>query len=246
MDSIKTFLLALAAIAFVSACGQSQESEAVADSGSAPIEQSASVEVEAAVESVEVVEEAEIISAVYSIVPGESMARFELDEDLRSADTGWGAWTRITVVGDTDQVFGDITLDTANLANTQLADIKIDANTFYTVEFVRKRNIQTKILESESYQFITFEPTKIRDMPETAQIGDTITFNLDGDLTIREISLPQTFAVTATLTSADEIIGSASTLVTRESYELEVPDVPHVNFVEDEVELYIDFVARTP
>ncbi|MEM8859371.1 MAG: YceI family protein, partial [Chloroflexota bacterium] len=202
------------------------------------------VPIERNVEVAEVEPEPVELAAVYSIIPGESVARFELDEDLRSADTGWGAWTRVTVLGDTDQVFGDIAVNADDLASTQLVDIKIDANTFYTNEPVRRRKIQTQILETEIYPFITFQPTGIREMPETVQLGEEIAFMIDGDLTIRTVSLPQTFEVTAVLASPDEIVGTAAAVVTRQSYGIEIPGVPNIADVEDEVELYIDFVAR--
>ena len=185
------------------------------------------------------------LALVYTIIPGESVARFELDEEILSANTGWGAWSQITVKGDTDQVFGDIIFDGGELANAQLDSIRINADTFYTVEFWRKRAIQNDILETETYPFITFDPTELRNMPLDVEIGEEVSFQINGDLTIKDISLPQTFEVTALLNSADEIVGSASTVVTRESYQLEIPRIPpHVQNIEDEVELYIDFVAR--
>lgn len=173
---------------------------------------------------------------VYAITPGESSVRFELDEDLRGS--------RITVVGETDQVAGEMALDIANLADTQIGTIQINARTLLTDNNFRNRAIQNDILRTGAFEFITFTPTAVNELPESAAIGATVTFSIDGDLTIRDTTLPATFDITATVVSADQIDGSASTIINREAFDLSIPSVPNVANVEEEVELYIDFVAR--
>lgn len=75
-------------------------------------------------------------------------------------------------------------------------------------------------------------------------MGDTLTFTIDGDLTIRDITRPVTFTIEATVISETQISGSASTIITRGDYGLIIPNVPNVANVEEEVELYITFVAN--
>lgn len=183
-------------------------------------------------------------ASVYTIVPGESQVRFELDEDLRSALTTWHPGSRITVVGATDQVTGEFALDFADLAATRFGEIRINARTLETDEFWRNRAIQNQILLTEAYEFITFTPTRLDGLPDAAIPGEPVTFNIEGDLTIRDVTLPQTFVVTATVTSDTQIVGTASALVARDAYDLVIPGVPNVANVEEMVELYIDFVAR--
>jgi polyisoprenoid-binding protein YceI len=75
-------------------------------------------------------------------------------------------------------------------------------------------------------------------------VGDTVEFAINGDLTIRDITQPVTFNVTATVASDSQIEGTAGTIVQRGDYNLIIPSVPNVADVEEEVELYIDFVAN--
>ncbi|MEM7334956.1 MAG: YceI family protein [Chloroflexota bacterium] len=180
----------------------------------------------------------------YQIVPTESTARFELDEDLRSALTTWHQGSRITVVGITDQLFGDFTLDFSNLTASQFNEMRIDAHTLKTDDFWRTRAVQNEILETETYPFVTFSPSQTEGLAESITVGESVTFNILGDLTIRDISLPQTLTVSATLQADMAIIANVNTAVNREDYNLIIPGVPHVDNVEEEVELYIDFVAR--
>lgn len=185
-------------------------------------------------------------SAVYRIVPDESEARFALDEHLRSARTGWALGADITVIGTTDQIAGELALDPADLSTAQIGEIRVNARALETDEFYRNRAIRNQILNTDAYEFITFAPTEVAGLPATATLGDPVTFTVDGDLTIQDTTLPQTFAVTATLVTENEVHGTAQTVVTHESYGLTIPKVANVSFVADEVTLTFDFVARTP
>lgn len=173
---------------------------------------------------------------VVQIMQSDSQVRFELDEDLRGQ--------RITVVGTTSQVAGEIAFNLSDLSQTQVGILQINARTLQTDNDFRNRAIQNQILDTGPYEFITFTPSAINDLPPSAAVGDTITFTIDGDLTIRDITLPATFTVQVMVISETEISGTASAIVTRSDYELTIPSVPNVANVEQEVELYIDFVAN--
>ena len=180
----------------------------------------------------------------FVIVPEETTARFELEEDLRSSITGWALGARITVVGETNQVSGDILLDPSNLSETAVSDIQIDAHSIKTNEFFRNRAIQQFILQTEAHPFITFQPTTIIGLPDSASVGETLHFEIMGELTIRDISRTEQFEVTATLFSETELSGTATALISREAYALTIPNAPNDTNVDEAVDLYIDFVAR--
>lgn len=251
----------LAGVFALSACGLLQEPE----TASAPIEaipletQSAGVAatempptemppteaapVEAATAITEPAEEvaapAESASSgarVYTIDPAGSQVRFELDEDLRGQ--------RITVVGLTDQVAGQMSLDLDDLAQTQVGIIQINARTLLTDNNFRNRAIQNEILETSAWEFITFTPTAIEGMPASATVGEPVSFSISGDLTVRDVTLPATFTIEATAVSDTQLVGSASTVINRNDFGLRIPSVPNVANVEEEVELYIDFTAN--
>lgn len=175
-------------------------------------------------------------ATVYTIDSAASEVRFQLDEDLRGV--------RTTVVGITNQVAGQLSLNLADLSQTQVGVIQINARTLATDNNFRNRAIQNEILDTGSYEFITFTPTGIEGLPASAAVGDTVTFTLVGDLTIRDITLPATFTVEATAVSDSQITGSATAVVNRADFGLQIPSVPSVANVEEEVELYINFTAN--
>lgn len=192
----------------------------------------------AVIEGTEVVAEAGAGAGpvIYQINSASSQVRFELDEDLRGV--------RTTVVGTTNQVAGEIAVNMSDLTQTQVGVIQINARTLETDNRNRNRAMQNEILDTGSYEFITFTPTAVTGLPASAAVGDTFTFTIEGDLTIRNVTLPVVFTVEATAVSESQISGTASTIVNRGDYGLTIPNVPSVANVEEEVELYIDFTAE--
>jgi polyisoprenoid-binding protein YceI len=175
---------------------------------------------------------------IYQIDPAASQVRFELNELLRGSPK--------TVVGITDQVSGEIAADLNDLSSVQVGEIRINARTLATDNDFRNRALNNKILNTGDYEFITFVPSAVNGLPENAALGSTIEFTIDGDLTIRDSSMPVTFNVTASPVSDTQLVGSAAATVTRADFNLVIPTVPDVADVEEEVELYIDFVANVP
>lgn len=173
---------------------------------------------------------------VYEISPSDSEVRFELDEDLRGV--------RTTVVGTTDQIAGQIALDLSDLSTAQVGEIQINARTLATDNNFRNRAIQNEILDTGDYELITFVPTAVNGLPTSATVGEEINFTIDGELTIRDITETVTFSVVATAVSATQITGTATATVLRDTYGLNIPEVPNVANVENEVDLIIIFVAN--
>ncbi len=175
-------------------------------------------------------------ATTFTIDSAASQVRFQLDEDLRG--------TRTTVIGATDQVAGQLSLNLADLSQTQVGIIQINARALTTDNNFRNRAIQNEILDTGAFEFITFTPTGIEGLPASAAVGDTVSFTLVGDLTIRDVTVPATFTVEATAVSATQLTGTATAVVNRADFGLQIPSVPNVANVEEEVELYINFTAN--
>jgi polyisoprenoid-binding protein YceI len=169
------------------------------------------------------------------IVQGESEARFIIHEVLNNAPK--------TVIGTTDQVAGEISVDPSNPANTKVGVIQVNARTLATDSDFRNRAIKNAILETDTYEFITFIPTTITGLPQSGVVGQSYTFQILGDLTIRDVTKPVTFDVTANPVSDARLEGTATTTILYKDFGITIPSVPAVASVEDDVRLELDFVA---
>ena len=99
-------------------------------------------------------------ATVFSIVAEESEVRFIIDEVLNGAD--------FTVVGATDQVAGDISVNQGNPAASDIGVIRINARTLATNNGNRNRALRTFILKSgqDEYEFAEFEPQELTGLPQ--------------------------------------------------------------------------------
>ena len=174
---------------------------------------------------------------LYRIVSDESEARYEIDEILRGEP--------FRVVGRTDQVAGDIILDFANTAASQVGVIRINVRTLATDEENRDRATRSRILQSaeDRYEFVDFTPTALEGLPDAVAVGDTAIFTIVGDLKIRDITAEERFAATVTVVAEDRLEGTAEATILRSTYDLAVATPPFVAEVGEEVLLGITFVA---
>ncbi|MDH3944879.1 MAG: YceI family protein [Anaerolineae bacterium] len=172
---------------------------------------------------------------LFEIVPEESLARFSLGEILR------GEYN--LVIGVTDQVAGQISIDLSDPSAAQVGAISINARTFATDNSNRDRAIKNQILDTNIYEFITFTPTSIAGLPSEAVVGETMEFEITGDLTIRDITHQVTFSVTVLAVSETRLEGSGSATITRADFNLTIPNVPSVASVDEDVIIEIEFVA---
>jgi polyisoprenoid-binding protein YceI len=173
---------------------------------------------------------------IFEIVQDSSQARYVIDEVLRDAP--------VIVTGETNQVSGQVATDLDDLASTQLGIIQINARTFTTTESQRDRAVQNRILLTDQYEYITFTPTALLGLPEGLTAGETATFQVVGDLTIRGVAREVTFDATLTPMADDRLSGSATTTVRYADWGISIPAVPFVASVEDEVRLDLTFEAE--
>ena len=172
---------------------------------------------------------------VYAIDSAESTATFIIDEVLRGDD--------FTVVGTTDQVGGQIVFDAANPTAAQVGEIVINTRTFATDSDMRDRSIQNRILNTDQYEYVRFEPTAISGLPDSVAVGDVVELEIVGNLTIKDVTQQETFATTVTVVGNDQLAGTATATITYADYGVNVPLTQSVSAVADELTLTLDFAA---
>jgi polyisoprenoid-binding protein YceI len=165
-------------------------------------------------------------------------ARFLIDEVLMGQDK--------TVVGVTSLVDGELTVDPSNPAAVQVGAIRIDASDLTTDDDRRTNRVRNDILKSsqEAYRYITFTPTSITGLPATAAAGDSFSFQVIGDLTILDTTLPVTFDISVTAVDDATLQGAGTATIRYADFGISIPQVPMVASVSDDVKLEIDFTAQ--
>lgn len=147
-----------------------------------------------------------------------------------------------TVVGTSNGVQGEFSVDVADINSLVMQSIMVDATVFSTDNRRRNATLHSRILETEQFPTVSF------DFGSISNIGvlddGRVTAVVTGDVTIKEVVLEQTFDLTLNNFSQKTISGTASTTILYKDYGLNIPPVPMVASVEDEVLLQIEFVAQ--
>lgn len=179
------------------------------------------------------------VVGAFVIEPGGlSIASFTIDEEFRG--------TPQKVVGTTTEVAGQVQVDIDDLSTARFSDIVINARTFRTDSDRRDRAMRGPVIlnsASDEFEFITFTVTAIDGLTGSLAVGESVQFNVSGDLTIKGTTAPASFNVQATLDDANTIEGSATAQVLRSDFEIGIPSVPGIANVSDQVTLTLDFVA---
>ena len=182
----------------------------------------------------------------FVIVPGESQAGYEVDEEfLAGAASALGVKPgKGKTVGSTDQVSGQLTLDFSG-ATPQITsgDFQVDISTLKSNQSRRDNRIRTNWLESAKFPMATFKATGIQNGPASYTEGEEVSFQLAGDLTIREITQPVVFDVKATL-NGDTITGTATTAFLMSQFGVDPPAMGNMFTVGDNTVVTLTLVAK--
>lgn len=175
----------------------------------------------------------------YSIVPEETTASYSIEETFIDQGNVLN-----TAIGRTNAVTGALSLDMANPANSQLGQIIVDISTLTSDQGRRDRAIRDRWLESAKFPQSTFTATEILNFPADPQVGQVITFQLVGDMLIKETTRPVTWDVTATLNEDGSLTGVAKTFIMLADFNIPIPNILNILSVTDGATVSLDFTLR--
>lgn len=172
-----------------------------------------------------------------AIVGSESEACFQVGEIF----PGLGEFR--VAVGVTQSIDGEVEIDRANVANSLVGDIVININEFMSDEPRRDGAIRGQWLESDKYPYATLANVEILDLPQRAYVdGETLSFTVRGDLTIRDVTRPTDFVTSATLTG-DLLVVHAETDILMTDFGFDPPNLTFVQ-ADNHAHLVLNLVAR--
>jgi polyisoprenoid-binding protein YceI len=143
-------------------------------------------------------------------------------------------------VGKSTAVTGAIAIDDAGKILADGSRFVIDAATFTSDRERRDGYVQNRLLQAAEYPTVTFVPTEARGVSLPPAAAGSSTFDLVGDLTVRGVTRPTTWRVTATV-AGDQVSGSAMTRFAFTHFQMEKPRVRSVLTVADTIALEYDF-----
>jgi len=174
----------------------------------------------------------------FAIVPSESKVTYEVAETFINQNNRFNL-----AVGVTNNVNGTIQANLQNPPASTLGEFTIDVSQFTSDSSRRDNAIRNNWLESARFPTAVFKPTSIAVLPGSYEEGKDYSFQVTGDLTVKETTRPVTFDVTAKLTG-DTLSGKATTTILLSDFNVGPISILGVLKTEDQAKLTLEFVAR--
>lgn len=181
----------------------------------------------------------------FVVVPGESTASYIVQEEFFA-----GALSKLginagkaQVTGSTGEVAGQLQLDLGSDDPLGENWFTVGVNTFVTNQDRRDKWIKEDGPTFNNFPTAEFVAHGIEGAPTSYTEGEEVEFELSGDLTIRDVTNPATFSVTAKL-QGDTINGIAIMPSKLTDWGIEPPNFANTLTVADDFEIRLEFTAR--
>jgi polyisoprenoid-binding protein YceI len=174
----------------------------------------------------------------YFLDSSQSEASYAVREQLARLDFPSDA------IGKTKAISGMITLNQDGSIDQANSKFTVDLSTLQSDENKRDGYVSRNILQTIQYPQAVFVPTQVTGLPEPMSQSGSHTFQMTGDMTIRDVTKPITWDVTANFNNG-EITGTATTSFKFEDFNLNQPRVPVVLSVVDNITLNVNFVLQS-
>lgn len=168
-------------------------------------------------------------------IPENSQARYRVREQLANRDLPSDA------VGVTNAISGTMVVDQDGNLVPGGSRFVIDTATLQSDSGRRDGFLRSNVLHTNQYPNVTFVPTAITGLPSPLPTSGEGTFEMTGDLTIRNVTKPATWAITLRR-NGDTLTGQATTSFKFADFDIPQPRVPVLLSLNDEIKLEFDFM----
>lgn len=147
-------------------------------------------------------------------------------------------------IGSTQAIEGSFTLNWSDLSATLGENtFSVDLSTLSSDQGLRDGWMRTSGPNFGRYPDAIFVASSIEGAPDSYTLGEEVTFNMVGELTVREITQPATFVVTAALANG-VVTGVADANVTMSDFGIDPPNFANTLTVADDFVIRVEFTAR--
>jgi polyisoprenoid-binding protein YceI len=170
----------------------------------------------------------------YVVAPQENEARYLIREQLARIDFPNDA------VGRTSAVTGGITVDEAGRVVAGESRFVIDMRELQSDSDRRDNFVRRNTLQTGAHPHVQFVPTSLDGVSFPLPAAGELQFRMRGDLTVRGVTRPVSWAVTATIVNG-ALRGEARTQFTFADFDITKPRVASVLSVDDDIRLEYSF-----
>jgi polyisoprenoid-binding protein YceI len=178
-------------------------------------------------------------TTVFTVAAEGNEARYRVREQLVGVSFPNDA------VGVTSGITGAIAVDQAGKVVPGASRITVDVTSMSSDRDMRDGYVRRNTMVTATYPTVVLVPTEFRGLPWPLPASGSVTFQLLGNLTVKDVTRPTTWEVTMTI-AGKTLTGSATTSFTFEEFGLTKPRVARVMSVEDTIKLEYDLTLTRP
>ena len=171
----------------------------------------------------------------YVVTATGNEARFRVRERLAIMELPYDA------VGKTTDISGGITFTAQGAIVPAQSKITVDVRTLKSDQERRDGYVQRNLLQTAQYPTVVFEPTEVRGLNGPIPTSGSRTFQLVGNMTVKDVKKPAVWNVTAQFLPDGRITGNAEMTFTFADFNMTKPTVGVILSLADELKLEYDF-----
>ncbi len=173
----------------------------------------------------------------FVLVPEKSEARFRVREQLANASLPNDA------IGRTKDFTGTLVIKPDGSIVSSDSKFVVNMGTLTSDQSMRDNFLRGNVLQVNQYPSAIFVPTQASGLPSPLPQSGQVTFKLIGDLTVRNVTKPVTWDVTAQV-QGNQVTGQATTAFKFEDFALTQPRVARVLSIVDNIALELDVTLQ--
>lgn len=150
-----------------------------------------------------------------------------------------------TAKGATKGIAGDIVLDRSDLAKSKVGTIVANVEQFESDNNLRDARIRKDFLESHAYPLATFDTTELTGLSGPLKAGESRSFAMVGNLTVKKTTTRATWQVKAQW-DGDKLTATATTTAKLSRFDAGPISIAGLVTTDDEIKLVLKLTAVDP
>jgi len=174
----------------------------------------------------------------FQIVSAQTTASYSVFEDLIIQNK-----PNNDAVGTTHSVTGSFKIRTSTSPLVAGMNITVDLRTLQTDSQMRDHYIQRNTLQTDTYPYATFVSVSTQGLPSSYSDGQTVHFQLTGNLTMHGKTNKEVFDVQGKV-AGNTITGTATSTIYMTDFGIQPPNLANIAIAQNKVVITITFMAN--
>ncbi|HLI09890.1 MAG TPA: YceI family protein [Ktedonobacteraceae bacterium] len=176
--------------------------------------------------------------STFQIVPAQTTASYSVYEDLIIQNKPHN-----DAIGTTHSVTGSFKIKTGSSPVVTAMTVTVDLRTLQTDSQMRDNYVRRNALQTDTYPYATFVSVSTKGLPSTYSDGQTVHFQLIGNLTMHGKTNAETFDVQGKVVG-NTVTGTATSTIYMTDFGIQPPNLANIAIAQNQVVITLNFTAK--